>query len=242
MSHALLVAEPEESVGGFLERHLADDGYDVMRAGDGEATLELAEVMRPDLVLLGAELEVCRRLREGEPGRSWDRRVPVIVLGQPQADAVDRVRAFDRGCDDYVSRPFHYDELLARFRAVLRRATAVPGDLLDAGEIVIDRSTRCVTVGGAFVPLPAKEYDLLVCLASEPTRVFTKDELLREVWGFRSAGRTRTIDSHACRLRRRIAEATATPYVLNEWGVGYRLMLPPFAERRPAQVAGASGR
>lgn len=242
MSHALLVAEPEESVGGFLERHLADDGYEVARAGDGEATLELAEALRPDLVLLGAELDVCRRLREGEPGRSWNRRVPVIVLGQPQADAVDRVRAFDRGCDDYVSRPFHYDELLARIRAVLRRATVMSGELVDAGEITIDRTTRCVTVRGTFVPLPAKEYDLLVCLAGEPTRVFTKDELLREVWGFRSAGRTRTIDSHACRLRRRIAGATDRPYVLNEWGVGYRLMLPAFAERHPAQVPDAPGR
>jgi DNA-binding response OmpR family regulator len=231
MSQALLVAEPEESVGSFLERHLADDGFEILRADDEAATLELVERVRPDLVLLGTELDVCRRLRDGEPGRSWDRAVPVIVLGQPQADAVDRVRAFDRGCDDYVPRPFHYDELLARIRAVLRRSDALAEDVIEAGEIVIDRRTRCVTVFGTFVPLPAKEYGLLVRLATAPTRVFTKQELLREVWGYRSIGRTRTIDSHACRLRRRLAELTDTPYVINEWGVGYRLMLPVFVRQ-----------
>ena len=121
MSQALLLAQHEEGVGSFLERHLADDGFDIVRADDEEDTLTLAERVRPDLVLLATELDVCRRLREGEPGRSWNRCVPVIVLGDPQADAVDRVRAFHRGCDDYVPRPFHYDELLARIRAVLRR-------------------------------------------------------------------------------------------------------------------------
>ena len=188
--------------------------------------LSLAEATRPDLVLLGTELDVCRRLREGEPGRKWDRDVPVIVLGQPQADAVDRVRAFARGCDDYLGRPFHYEELVWRIRAILRRTAPHPGDVLEAGEIAVDRRTRCVTVSGRRVPLPAKEYELLVKLATAPTRVFTKVELLTEVWGFRSLGRTRTLDSHASRLRRKLAAETETPYVLNEWGVGYRLMLP----------------
>jgi DNA-binding response OmpR family regulator len=233
MSQAVLVAEPEESVGSFLEHHLSDDGFAVVRAEQPEEALELVEALRPDLVLLGTEVEVCRRLREQEPGYSWSRRVPVIVLGHPQADAVDRVRAFDRGCDDYVSRPFHYDELLARIRAVLRRAAPSSEDVLEAGEVVVDRRTRCVTVRGTLIPLPSKEYELLVRLASAPTRVFTKEELLRDVWGYRSLGRTRTIDSHACRLRRRIAAITDTPYVINEWGVGYRLTLPTLAA--PAQ-------
>ena len=232
MSQALLLAQPEEGVGTFLERHLVDDGFHIVRADDEEETLELAERVRPDLVLLGDALDVCRRLREGEPGRSWNRRVPVIVLGDPHADAVDRVRAFDRGCDDFVTRPFHYDELLARIRAVLRRSD-VPAsdDVLEAGEIVVDLPTRCVTVAGQLLALPAKEYGLLVRLATAPTRVFAKQELLRDVWGYRSAARTRTVDSHACRLRRRLAELSETPYVVNEWGVGYRLMLPLFAER-----------
>ncbi len=226
MSQALLVAEPEQAVQSFLLRHLSDDGFDVIRAEDEEKTLELVERVRPDLVLLATELDVCRRLRSGEPGRSWDRAVPVIVLGEAQADAVDRVRAFDRGCDDYVARPFHYDELLARIRAILRRRDPALDDVREAGEIVVDQRTRCVTVRGELVPLPAKEFALLSRLAQDPTTVLTKEVLLREVWGFRSAGRTRTLDSHACRLRRRLAEHTTTPYVLNEWGVGYRLMLP----------------
>ena len=223
---ALLIAEPEPSTGRFLERHLKSDGFAVLRAEDAEDALELAERNRPDLVLLGTEVDVCRRLREGEPGRSWDRDVPVIVIGQEEADAVDRVRAFDRGADDFVARPFLYDELLARIRAVLRRVAPEPGRLVEAHEIVIDRATRCVTVRGRRVPLPSREFELLVKLASAPTRVFTKDELLRDVWGYRSLGYTRTLDSHASRLRRKLARETDTPYVVNEWGVGYRRMLP----------------
>ena len=226
MSAAVLLAEPEQSVAGFLERHLTDDGFAVVKAEAVDEALALAERARPDVVLLGTELEVCRRLREGEPGRSWNREVPVIVLGQAEADALDRVRAFARGCDDYVGRPFVYEELVWRIRAVLRRATPPPGDVVQVGEIAVDRGTRCVSVAGKRVVLPAKEYELLLQLASAPTRVFTKEELLREVWGFRSLGRTRTLDSHASRLRRRLATATDTPYVLNEWGVGYRLMMP----------------
>jgi DNA-binding response OmpR family regulator len=225
MSAALLIAEPEQVVGSFLERHLTDDGFDVVRAEAGEDALTLAERARPDLVLL-AEVEVCRRIREGEPGRSWDRDVPVIVLGQAQADAVDRVRAFARGFDDYLVRPFHYEELVWRIRAILRRAAPRPANVMEVGEIRLDRTTRCVTVSGRLVALPGKEYELLAKLASEPTRVFTKEGLLREVWGFRSLGRTRTLDSHASRLRRKLAAETDTPYVLNAWGVGYRLMLP----------------
>jgi DNA-binding response OmpR family regulator len=227
MSAAVLLSEPEQSVAGFLERHLVDDGFAVVKAEAADETLTLAERARPDVVLLGTELEICRRLREGEPGRSWNRAVPVIVLGQAEADALDRVRAFARGCDDYVGKPFVYEELVWRIRAVLRRATPAPDDVVRAGEIVVDRGTRCVSVAGKRVVLPAKEYELLLQLASAPTRVFTKEELLRQVWGFRSLGRTRTLDSHASRLRRRLAAATDTPYVLNEWGVGYRLMMPP---------------
>ncbi len=172
MSCALLIAEPEPSTGSFLERHLAEDGFDVLRTEDGDDALALAERARPDLVLVGSELDVVRRLREGEPGRSWNRDVPVIVLGPEEADAVDRVRAFDRGADDFLARPFMYDELLARIRAVLRRVTPPVGTVLEAGELVIDRSTRCATVGGQILPLSAKQFDLLAKLGSEPTRVW----------------------------------------------------------------------
>jgi DNA-binding response OmpR family regulator len=226
MSAALIVAEPETATRGFLERQLSDDGFEVLGASASAEALALAESVRPDLVLV-AELELCRRLREGEPGRSWDRDVPVILLGDVEAGVVDRVRAFERGADDYVGRPFSYEELRARIHAVLRRTSPRAGDVLLAGEIEVDRPARCVRVGGRRLPLPAREFDLLVKLAEQPVRVFTKEELLRDVWGFRAMGKTRTLDSHASRLRRRIAALTETPYVLNQWGVGYRLMLPP---------------
>src|SRR5213080_4954755 len=162
MNAAVLLAEPESSTREFLQRHLADDGFDVLGAEAEREALELAEHMKPSLVLSSPEL--CRRLREGEPGRSWDREVPVIVLGGTEADSVDRVRAFDRGCDDYVGRPFHYDELLARIRAVLRRAAPSPRERLVTGPVVVDRVARCVTVDGQAVTLPAKEYELLAKL------------------------------------------------------------------------------
>ena len=225
MSTALIVAEPETATRGFLERHLADDGFEVCGAEAAAEALDLAEQLKPALVL-AAELELCRRLREGEPGRYWDRDVPVILLGRAEEDVVDRVRALERGADDYLGRPFSYEELLARIRAVLRRAAPREREVVEAGEIAIDRPTRCVRVRGRRLLFPAREYELLLKLAEEPTRVFTKEELLREVWGFRAMGRTRTLDSHASRLRRKIAAVTDTPYVLNEWGVGYRLMLP----------------
>lgn len=230
MSAALLVAEPEPDLRGFLEKQLASDGYDVLGTQFPGETLDLAERAHPDLVLVATELgggsglEVCRRLREGEPGRAWDRRIPVIVLGESPSDAVDRVRAFKRGCDDYVDRPFHYEELLARIQAVLRRTAPPPPDQAQAGDLEVDFPTRSVRVDGRRLSLSTKEYELVVKLASDPTRVFTKEELLRDVWGFRSVGRTRTLDSHASRVRRKLAAVTDTPYVLNVWGVGYRLM------------------
>jgi DNA-binding response OmpR family regulator len=230
MPAALLVADPEPTTRGLLERNLVEDGFRVMGAGACGEALELVERARPDLVLVGTllpdatGLELCRRLREGEPGRSWNRDVPLILLGQPNAVAADRVRALDRGCDDYVPSPFVYDELLARIRAVLRRS--VHSDVIEAGAVVVDRGTRRVTVLGRPVMLSAKEFELLAKLAPQPHRVFTKEELLRDVWGFRAQARTRTLDSHASRLRRKLGEGGGGPYVLNVWGVGYRLLSP----------------
>jgi DNA-binding response OmpR family regulator len=230
MAAALLLAEAEPGTREFLERHLTDDGFEVVGAGEGGEALALAERSSPDLVLLAAllpdapGLELCRRLREGEPGRTWNRDVPLIVLGQPDSDQFDRVRAFARGCDDFVAKPFHYDELLARIRAVLRRASRPEGERIEAGDVVVDRATRRAAVGGVPVDLAGKEFELLLKLATDPQRVFSKDELLREVWGFRSLGRTRTLDSHASRLRRKLGAVGTGPYVLNVWGVGYRLL------------------
>lgn len=206
MSTALLLADSQPETRGFLERHLRNDGFQVV--GD-EA--------RPDLVLLGdtAALDECRA-RHGD--------VPVIVLGLPESDAVDCARALDRGCDDFLARPFDYTELLARIRAVLRRTSPAGHEVRRAGPIAADLATRCVSVDGVPVTLAGKEYELLLKLMTDPTRVFTKEQLLREVWGFRSLGRTRTLDSHASRLRRKLGAAAPGIFVLNVWGVGYRLL------------------
>jgi DNA-binding response OmpR family regulator len=213
---AVLIAEPLPDERRFLERHLARDGFDVVGA-HGEEALRLAEHARPDLVVLGdsSALDVCRE-RVGD--------VPVIVLGDENADAVDRVRAFARGCDDFLPRPFLYDELVARIRAVLRRVARPEAELVDIGPIRIDRPARTVSVGGVRVAVAGKEYELLLKLAADPRRVFTKEQLLREVWGFRALGRTRTLDSHASRLRRKLQSAEDGPFVVNVWGVGYKLL------------------
>ena len=222
MPSAVLLAEPEAETREYLGRQLQDDGFDVLGAARRSEALDLAERARPDLVLL-AELDLCLRLRRGEPGRTWDRNVPVILLA-PSSDPVERVRALDRGADDVMGRPFAYEELLARIRALLRRSTTSAAEVLIAGDLVVDRRTRRVSVRDAAVTLSAKEFDLLARLASEPHRVFSKEELLREVWGFRALGRTRTLESHASRLRRKLRHAEDDRFVVNVWGVGYRLL------------------
>jgi DNA-binding response OmpR family regulator len=222
MPSAVLVADPESETREYLGRQLRDDGFDVLDAARRSEALELAERIRPDLVLLG-ELDLCQRLRRGEPGRSWDRNVPVILLA-PSSDPVERVRALDRGADDVMGRPFAYEELLARIRALLRRSATSTAEVLVAGELVVDRRTRRVSVRETLVTLSAKEFELLAWLAAEPYRVFTKEELLREVWGFRALGRTRTLESHASRLRRKVNLSEADRYIVNVWGIGYRLL------------------
>ena len=222
MPSAVLVAEPERETREYLGRQLRDDGFDVLGAARRSEVLDLVEREHPDVVLL-AELDLCLRLRRGEPGRTWDRNVPVILLA-PSSDLVERVRALDRGADDVMGRPFAYEELLARIRALLRRSTVSTPEVLVAGELVVDRRTRRVSVRDSIVILSAKEFELLSHLAVEPNRVFTKEELLREVWGFRALGRTRTLESHASRLRRKLCMRADDRYVVNVWGVGYRLL------------------
>jgi DNA-binding response OmpR family regulator len=210
---AVLIAEPEAGVRGFLERHLAQDGFDVVGTEDRDSALELASRAHPALVLLGDPSAL-----DAFPD------VPVIVIGGEDSDAVDRVRAFARGCDDFVARPFVYDELVARMHAVLRRVRPAEPERLQAGPISVEYATRRVCVDGARVDLAGKEYELLVKLAPEPYRVFTKEELLREVWDFRSLGRTRTLDSHASRLRRKLQAVAPGPFVVNVWRICYKLL------------------
>ena len=221
--NAVLLAEHEPGSREYLERQLRDDGFTVFEAAWTARALDLAERHSPDLVIAG-EPDLCRRLRAGEPGRRWNRNVPVIVLTEPGADAIDRVRALESGADDVVPRDV-YLELLARVRALLRRALLGQAEVVEAGPLVIDHRARQVRVGELAVRLAGREFALAAKLASDPRRVFTKAELLRDVWGIRAAGiRTRTVDSHASRLRRKLETAGAGDVVVNEWGVGYRLL------------------
>lgn len=229
---AVLLIENEAPTRAFLEQQLTEDGFDVVSADRGGRGLELLEQGDPDLVVLEAVLpdasgfELCRKMREGEPGRAWNRDIPVIMVSE-RGEPIDRLRGFARGCDDYLVKPFVYEELLARMIAILRRANGpARRERLQVGELEIDRLSRTVRVRGRAVSLSAKEYELLVALAVEPERVFRKEELLRDVWGFRSLGRTRTLDSHASRLRRKLNAPGEATWVVNVWGVGYRLVGP----------------
>ncbi len=204
---ALLLAEPEASLRGFLERQLSSDGFDVLAFS---STDELPRAAEPDLLLLGDPEALDRCLVTD---------CAVIVLGS--ADSETRLRALER-CDDYLSRPFSYEELVLRIRAVLRRRPA-RSELLHLGELVIDRAARRVMAGGVDVLLSAKEYALLLKLASDPDRVFTREQLLRDVWGYRSYIPTRTLESHASRVRCKLAAAGLPGWVVNVWGVGYKL-------------------
>jgi DNA-binding response OmpR family regulator len=222
-TNAVLLAEREPDSRVYLERQLRDDGFTVFEAGWAAQALDLAERLSPDVVIAG-ETDLCRRLRAGEPGRTWDRNVPVIVLTEPGADPVTRVRAFESGADDVVPRDV-YLELLARVRALLRRSLLGQAEIIEAGPLVVDHRARQVRVGNRPVRLSGREFELAAKLASDPTRVFTKSELLRDVWGIRTNGiRTRTVDSHASRLRRKLGAAGAGEVVVNDWGVGYRLL------------------
>ena len=204
MSTTVLLTEHEPATRGLLERQLRDDGFELALPGSA-----------PDLVLAGNDAELER----------WCGQAPVIVLGPAEAEPDERVRAFRRGCDDYLARPFHYDELVERMRAVLRRAGGLPAARITAGPLTIDRRARLVTAHGTRVELALKEYELLLHLAIEPERVFTKDELLRDVWGYRTRSRTRTLDAHASRLRRKLRVAAPDAQLVeNQWGVGYRLL------------------
>jgi DNA-binding response OmpR family regulator len=227
---AILIVEDDVATGTFLADNLTADGYDLRVARTLGEALRALERDHVDLAVVdiglpdGSGLELLRRVREaGGPGSRLDARLPLLVVSG-RAGETDRVRGFERGADDFVSKPFAYGELRLRVAALLRRARErrVQGRLR-VGELEIDPVSRDVRVRGARVVLSQKEFALLRQLAAEPTRVWTKAELLRDVWGFRAYGATRTLDSHACRLRQKLS-ARGDRFVINVWGVGYRLI------------------
>jgi DNA-binding response OmpR family regulator len=223
------VVEDDDATRTFLTDHLQADSYEVVGAANARQAFNLLEVKECDLMLLDVMLpdasgfEVCRRLREADGlAQRIDPEIPVIML-TGRASETDRVRGFSRGADDYLIKPFHYPELAARIDAVLRRSRERRGQgVLQVGELRVDPVGREVVLGTKKIELSAKEFALLRMLAAEPTRVFTKEELLRDVWGFQLMGSTRTLDSHASRLRRKLTPS-GRRWVINVWGVGYRL-------------------
>ena len=209
--------------------HLEAERFAALPAPSAADALRLCHYNQPDLLLLDLNLpdagglDVLREIRasEGTTG-SYDPDLPVIVLSGRSSDA-DRVRGLDCGADDYVVKPFHIQEVVVRMRTVLRRRDGRREGPIRVGEIWIDTSRREVRVGGKPIQLANKEFALLRTLATDPGHVFTKEELLRDVWGYRSLGRTRTLDSHASRLRRKL-DPESGRFVVNCWGVGYRLV------------------
>ena len=224
MPPTVLVVDDEPMVTEVIAKYLRREGWEVVCAEDGEAALSAAQRERPDLVVLDLMLpkidglEVCRRLR----ARS---QAPVIML-TAKGEELDRIIGLELGADDYLVKPFSPRELVARIKAVLRRAGGGPkgdGDLLDFGDLVIEPGGRMVRLNGALQELTAKEFDLLLFLARAAGRVFTREELLNKVWDYEFAGDASTVTVHVRRLRSKVEVDPARPaHVKTVWGVGYK--------------------
>jgi DNA-binding response OmpR family regulator len=232
----ILVAEDDATTRTFLADELTADGYELLVADCAKDALRLLETKFPDLAIVdvglpdASGLEIVRRVRDADGVTSRiDPDTPLLLLSGRCAE-VDRIRGFERGADDYVAKPFSYPELRSRVGALLRRSDGRRrAGRIRVGALEIDPGSRTVRVDGRPVELTQKEYALLRVLAAQPTRVHSKDELLRTVWGYRAMGATRTLDSHACRLRAKLC-AGGDPFIRNVWGVGYRLVDVPAVE------------
>ena len=221
----VLVVDDEPTIREIVVGYLQREGYRTLEAADGNRARELLEREPPDLVVLdvmlpGADgLELCRWIRS----RS---RLPVIML-TARGEESDRIVGLELGADDYVTKPFSPRELAARVRTVLRRAEpeAVSEERLSFNGLVIDSGTREVTKNGAALRLTAREFDLLWFVASHPRRVFSREQIMRRVWGYSSALDTGTVTVHVRRLREKIEQEPSHPRHLETvWGVGYRFM------------------
>ena len=221
----VLVVDDERRYRDLLDLDLSRRGYRVLEAGDGVRALELVEESAPDLVVLDLMLpdmdgyEVCRRIREVSG-------VPIIML-TARAEEADKVRGLRSGADDYVTKPFSAEELLARVEAVLRRADSLPSAAatpFEAAGLRIDLAARRVTVHGREVELTASEYRLLAELAANAGRVMVHDELLRRVWGDGYDGASELLHTAIRRLRRKIGDdGSLTSHILTRRGIGYVL-------------------
>lgn len=226
---SVVVCEDDGVTLDLLCENLAADRFGVMPAPSASDALRLCRYNHPDLLLLdlslpdASGLDVLREIREADGIDSrFDPRLPVIVLTGRGADT-DKVRGLDAGADDYLTKPFIYGELRARIGAVLRRRERRHDGPQRVGDLTLDPVRRRVLVGERQVHLSKKEFALLRVLASDPIRVFSKEELLGAVWAYKGNSKTRTLDSHASRLRCKL-DPEHGRFVINCWGVGYRLI------------------
>ena len=226
MAERILLVEDEEKLARMVELELQYEGYEVEKAFDGRAGLDRALSGEFDLVLLDIMLpalsgmEVLRRLRR-------ESAMPVIML-TARDETFDKVLGLELGADDYVVKPFDTKEVVARIKAVLRRCQTTSAaaesteGVIEFDNLRLDMNSYELRVKGKVVEAPPKELELLNCLASHPNRVYTRDQLLDEVWGFEYYGDSRTIDVHVKRLREKLAGASDKWELKTVWGVGYK--------------------
>lgn len=228
MPRSILVIEDERDIAELIGLHLRDLGHDVVLCGDGAAGLEQALGRRWDLLVLDLRLpgidglEICRRVRLS------GQYTPILML-TARSTEMDRVLGLETGADDYLTKPFSIIEFIARVKAILRRvqqlgeSAPLSTRVLRIGDLTIDIDQRTVQRAGQPVNLTAREFDLLVHFARHPGRVFTRAQLLDDVWGFKHEAYEHAVSSHINRLRAKIEPSPTTPrYLLTIWGVGYR--------------------
>lgn len=223
---SLLIVDDEAKIRELVGAYLQREGFIADEAGDGREALEKLKGREYDAVILDVMmpgmdgLEVCREIRKSSD-------VPVILL-TARGEEIDRILGLELGADDYVVKPFSPRELVARVKAILRRVKKVdPAEkddlVFDGGGLIISESSRRVAVCGQPVNLTPKEYDLLFSLARHPGRVFTREQLLKQVWGYDFYGEARTVDTHITRLREKIARISEDKqYITTVWGMGYK--------------------
>ena len=223
MSQKVLVVEDDINIAELLRLYLEKDGFEVKIAHDGGEGLKLAESEQPDLVLLDIMLpvldgwQVCRRLRKTT-------KTPIIML-IAKGETEDKVSGLEMGADDYIVKPFEVKELLARVHAVLRRTgeeAPAQGKKLTFDKLVINLDSYELIVDGKKIDTPPKEMELLYHLAATPNRVYTRNQLLDEVWGFDYFGDSRTVDVHIKRLREKLEGVSDKWSLKTVWGVGYK--------------------
>jgi two-component system alkaline phosphatase synthesis response regulator PhoP len=219
----ILVVDDEHNIIELARLYLTNEGYRVMEAGDGETALTLARTEQPHLMVLDIMLpkvdgwEVCKRLRqEGDD-------IPIIML-TARDDDVDKIVGLEIGADDYMTKPFNPRELVARVKAVLRRAEAPPKQprVLTVAHLCVDLGRREARIDDRALELRAKEFDLLATFAEHEGLVLSREQLLKLVWGYDFYGDSRTVDVHVARLREKLGEANIS--IETVWGIGYKLV------------------